>query len=654
MKKRHLGQAVRAFLLLVTVALAIYMPASFALAEGDGVVEDAAIAQESEESVLEAESDSPYCSHPIARDPEIYIDPSEPPALTSAPGMDEPVDPEIALAILKEYDPDGYYIVDYSIQLGRSTFSAWFTEYETSNAGALDSAVHEECHGFTHLKGGYRTDAIYIGAGKDIMVSRASNVTVFPTSEMAQYIPEELRTFRYETYVAPGSDLSSNMYGPFGLLNEFNAYSWGMNNQLDLFMYYAEQGDAFEAWKAFAVSCWNDRQAYAEFRYWTLRYLEYARTNHKEVYDHFLSNQNFINAYCLTQQRFESQIAEYDLRLSQITGTLVSNASIRNGVLWIGGRGFGIPDDDYLMLLDEINQPEYQAIDAEIHARQTVFKTDISAATVTIPAQAWTGSFVTPTVTVKLGGKTLKAGTDYIATSIYSEPGTAYAVIAGRGDYIGYVVVEFEIETFPFTDITGATEHLAEILWLADSGITRGWDMGDGTFEFRPYNNVARADMAAFLCRMVNGKDFVYEPTYADTEYFADVDWSTPHCREIWWLASKGISRGWTEEDGSHTFRPYSNVARCDMACFLMRISLGADAEAEFVPSSADIAYFSDINAGTSHCNAVWWLYKTGVSAGWTERDGRHTFRPYNNVARADMAAFLYRMVANGLVPETM
>ena len=108
----------------------------------------------------------------------------------------------------------------------------------------------------------------------------------------------------------------------------------------------------------------------------------------------------------------------------------------KDGVLWIGGRGFGIPDDDYLMLLDEINQPEYQAIDAEIHARQTVFKTDISAATVTIPAQAWTGSFVTPTVTVKLGGKTLKAGTDYIATSIYSEPGTAYAVIVGIGHVI--------------------------------------------------------------------------------------------------------------------------------------------------------------------------------------------------------------------------
>ncbi|MCR4869792.1 MAG: S-layer homology domain-containing protein, partial [Atopobiaceae bacterium] len=57
-----------------------------------------------------------------------------------------------------------------------------------------------------------------------------------------------------------------------------------------------------------------------------------------------------------------------------------------------------------------------------------------------------------------------------------------------------------------------------------------------------------------------------------------------------------------------------------------------------------------DIGAGSPHRTAVLWLAQTGVSAGWTEKDGSHTFRPYENVARADMAAFLHRMVANGLV----
>jgi hypothetical protein len=39
-------------------------------------------------------------------------------------------------------------------------------------------------------------------------------------------------------------------------------------------------------------------------------------------------------------------------------------------------------------------------------------------------------------------------------------------------------------------------------MWLAESGISEGWKHEDGTAEFRPYANVARADMAAFLHRM--------------------------------------------------------------------------------------------------------------------------------------------------------
>ena len=105
--------------------------------------------------------------------------------------------------------------------------------------------------------------------------------------------------------------------------------------------------------------------------------------------------------------------------------------------------------------------------------------------------------------------------------------------------------------------------------------------------------------------------------------------------------------------DSTHEFRPYINVARCDMACFLMRMALGSDAENTYVPDPTYASYFSDVNAGTSHRSAVIWLASTGISKGW-DVSGRHEFRPYNNVARADMAAFLHRMDDAGLVPQTM
>ena len=53
-----------------------------------------------------------------------------------------------------------------------------------------------------------------------------------------------------------------------------------------------------------------------------------------------------------------------------------------------------------------------------------------------------------------------------------------------------------------FRDVSWSTPHAAEIWWLASAGISQGWDMHDGTFEFRGMNSVVRQDMAAFLHRL--------------------------------------------------------------------------------------------------------------------------------------------------------
>ena len=55
-----------------------------------------------------------------------------------------------------------------------------------------------------------------------------------------------------------------------------------------------------------------------------------------------------------------------------------------------------------------------------------------------------------------------------------------------------------------FSDVRhgDTTNHAAEVEWLASVGVTRGWDMGNGTYQFRGTNNVARQDMAAFMYRL--------------------------------------------------------------------------------------------------------------------------------------------------------
>ena len=82
-----------------------------------------------------------------------------------------------------------------------------------------------------------------------------------------------------------GSNSASNKLGVYGLLNEFAAYSWGLDTTVRLFPYFREHAETYDDWYRFIVEGENDRNAYAEFLYWTLNYLEFARAYHRDVYD---------------------------------------------------------------------------------------------------------------------------------------------------------------------------------------------------------------------------------------------------------------------------------------------------------------------------------------------------------------------------------
>ena len=186
-----------------------------------------------------------------------------------------------------------------------------------------------------------------------------------------------------------------------------------------------------------------------------------------------------------------------------------------------------------------------------------------------------------------------------------------------------------------FDDVyAGVTDHASHIQWLADEGVSKGWDNGDGTYSYRPYSDVARADMAAFLYRLAGSP--AYEPDGADLSAFSDVDASTPHYREVLWLASAGISEGWDIGGGECEFRPYDNIARSDMAAFLHRLAIWMGAPE---PGSGGRA-FSDVDGSVAHAGDVAWLAAAGITTGFP--DG--TFKPYDTIKRCDMAAMLHRL----------
>lgn len=133
--------------------------------------------------------------------------------------------------------------------------------------------------------------------------------------------------------------------------------------------------------------------------------------------------------------------------------------------------------------------------------------------------------------------------------------------------YTGTSLPENEITYFPDVDYTDPDCHAEDILWLSSTGITEGFP--DNTF--RGMSSVARQDMAAFLYRLAGSPE--YEPSWAATLKFKDVDESNPHYKKILWLAEMGVSEGWEENDGTCTFRGMQPVARQDMAAFLHRMA---------------------------------------------------------------------------------
>lgn len=174
-----------------------------------------------------------------------------------------------------------------------------------------------------------------------------------------------------------------------------------------------------------------------------------------------------------------------------------------------------------------------------------------------------------------------------------------------------------------FSDVPSTFLFYNEISWMSNNLITTGY--ADGTFK--PGVTLDRGMMAAFLYR------FAGSPAVpAGPQKFPDVPTTHDFYKEIQWLASQNITRGFA--DGG--YHPYEQVNRDQMAAFLYRMN-GSPAV------SATAPVFPDVPAGNGFYNEVRWLADMGITFGFA--DG--TFRPGASINRDQVAAFIYRYNLN-------
>lgn len=110
----------------------------------------------------------------------------------------------------------------------------------------------------------------------------------------------------------------------------------------------------------------------------------------------------------------------------------------------------------------------------------------------------------------------------------------------------------------PFKDVPTNSQFYREIVWLSQQGITTGWS--DGTF--RPHALIYRDALAAFLYRFAGRPAF----TPPNKSPFTDVKTSSKFYKEIAWLTSTGVAKGYGQ-----LYKPDWYVSREAAAAFLYR-----------------------------------------------------------------------------------
>ncbi len=184
-----------------------------------------------------------------------------------------------------------------------------------------------------------------------------------------------------------------------------------------------------------------------------------------------------------------------------------------------------------------------------------------------------------------------------------------------------------------FEDVPSDHRFATEIAWLAAEGITNGCTSD----RFCPDESVTRGQMAAFLVRALPDLQQLDPGTPFD-----DVPPSHTFYTEIGKLAEAGITQGC--DTAGTLFCPNDQVSRGQMAAFLVRALPELQ---QLSPGSS----FDDVPPSHTFYTEIGKLAEAGITQGC---DPAGTlFCPNDPVSRGQMAAFLYRALADTTGPTT-
>ena len=171
----------------------------------------------------------------------------------------------------------------------------------------FETIIHESTHHKNTREG------IYLGPNKYLLFTDAekNDVQYFYKSELiADFLPidAEEKIFRFETYIGEGSNVSANLSGIFGLMDEYSAYQNGCSAALVAYDNALQEKDT-----TLAITFFKDAlatyYAYYEFNSFIGAYLKYGKTKEPIIYQKIMNNSTLRRAYSINTIEFEKAIA---------------------------------------------------------------------------------------------------------------------------------------------------------------------------------------------------------------------------------------------------------------------------------------------------------------------------------------------------------
>jgi hypothetical protein len=236
------------------------------------------------------------------------------------------------LEALRAFSPSGYAILN-GLETAPATvrYGSYARSYDHGDlyvyakgstrfewAMATNTVVHEANHAYAFsmavamrpelLAKGDAYYALYLD-GETVLVKRQS---VFPSAEIAERIPARLRSRRYDYVAMRRAADSTQKYGVYGLLDEFNSYRLGTQAAYDMLRWYGTRPEQDGAgWAEMYSAIQGTFAAHVEFKYYILEYLRYAREAKPDVFDRIVGDPAFREAFTQVDRLWADLISRY-------------------------------------------------------------------------------------------------------------------------------------------------------------------------------------------------------------------------------------------------------------------------------------------------------------------------------------------------------